>query len=59
MHPTIQFEIAKTRVADMQHEAERDRTVRIARTPRVPRAPRAARRQSVPGTLAQRLLRLS
>jgi hypothetical protein len=58
MHPTVQFEIAKTRVVDMRHDAERDRTARVARAARTSgaaRNSRAARR----GTFAQRLLRLS
>jgi hypothetical protein len=57
MHPTIQFEIAKTQAADMRHEAERDRAVRIARAARTARP--AQRRPRAPGALAQRLLRLS
>jgi hypothetical protein len=59
MHPTIQFEIAKTRVADLQHQAERDTVVRIASAARRAGASRGTRRLSAPGALAQRLLRLS
>jgi hypothetical protein len=65
MHPSIQFEIARTRVADLQHQAERDTVARIASAARRAgasrgtRASRAVRRLSAPGALAQRLLRLS
>jgi DNA invertase Pin-like site-specific DNA recombinase len=62
MHPTIEFEVAKARVADMQHQAERDTVVRTARAARragASRGTRGGRRLSAPGALAQRLLRLS
>ena len=34
MHPTIEFEFAKSRAADMQRRAERDRVARAARAGR-------------------------
>jgi hypothetical protein len=57
MHPTIQFEFAKSRAADMQRRAERDRVARAARPAR--QESRPARRLAAPRTLALRLLRLS
>jgi hypothetical protein len=58
MHPTI--ELAKSRAADMQRRAERDRVARAAQAarPAEPR-PRSARRLAAPRALALRLLRLS
>jgi hypothetical protein len=44
MHASIQYEIAKTRVADMQQQADRDRAVRAAGQPSQPGQPRRARR---------------
>jgi hypothetical protein len=50
MHASIQYEIAKTRVADMQQQADRDRAVRAAGQPSQPGQPRSARRGSrLPG----------
>ena len=59
MH-TIQIELAKSRAADMQCQAERARVVRAARAAR-PAQPglRSARRRAAPRALALRLLRLS
>ena len=60
MHPTIQFEFAKSRAADMQRRAERDRLSRYARATRPSRPEsRSARGLAAPRTLALRLLRLS
>jgi hypothetical protein len=60
MHATIQFEFAKSRAADMQRRAERDRLSRAARTARPPRQrSRSARGLTAPRALALRLLRLS
>jgi|HubBroStandDraft_3_1064219.scaffolds.fasta_scaffold606838_1 hypothetical protein len=62
MH-TIQIELAKSRAADMQGQAERARLVRAARVARVARpaqpGSRSARRRAAPRALALRLLRLS
>jgi hypothetical protein len=65
MH-TIQIELAKSRAADMQCQAERAGVVRAARAARVVRAARPAqpgsrssRRRAAPRALALRLLRLS
>jgi hypothetical protein len=59
MH-TIQIELAKSRAAEMQGQAERARVVRAARAAR-PAQPgsRSARRRAAPRALALRLLRLS
>jgi hypothetical protein len=43
MHPTIHYEIAKTRGAELRREAERDRIARSGRTPGRGRAQAAAR----------------
>lgn len=60
MHPSIQFEFAKSRAADMQRRAERDRVARAARAARPSRrGSRSARRLVAPRTVALRLLRLS
>jgi hypothetical protein len=75
MHPTIQLEIARSRAADMQGQAERARVARTARAGRPARhGPRSAgrlaarpaqpgshstRRLAAPRALALRLLRLS
>jgi hypothetical protein len=63
MHPTIQIEIARTRVADMRRQAERDGVARAARASRASRPERkppwSARHRPAPRTLAQRLLRSS
>jgi hypothetical protein len=53
MHASIQYEIAKTRVAEMQQQADRDRAIRAAAQPsqsrqagqsRQPGQPRGGRR---------------
>ncbi|HTZ24441.1 MAG TPA: hypothetical protein VMC83_10635 [Streptosporangiaceae bacterium] len=44
MHASIQYEIAKTRVAEMQQQADRDRAIRAAGQPSQPGQPRRARR---------------
>jgi hypothetical protein len=44
MHASIQYEIAKTRVAEMQQQADRDRTIRAAGQPRESGQRRGARR---------------
>jgi hypothetical protein len=51
MHPSIHYEIMKTRVADWQTEADQDRLAQTA-----DRARRARQRPSRPGALARRLL---
>jgi hypothetical protein len=51
MHPTIQYEIAKTLGAELRREAEQDRIARAGR------APARARSQAVPGPMARRLRR--
>ena len=56
MH-TIQIELAKSRAADMQCQAERARVVRAA-CPAQPGS-RSSRRRAAPRALALRLLRLS
>jgi hypothetical protein len=65
MHPTIQIEIAKSRAADMQRQAEHHRVVRRARAAGAAGFARPARQRSrhpgrrpAPRALA-RLLRLS
>jgi hypothetical protein len=54
MHASIQYEIAKTRVAEMQQQADRDRAIRVAGQPRQPGRPgqpgRARRGWRLPGT---------
>ena len=60
MHPTIHFEIAKNRAADMQRRAERDRVARAAHAARQARQePGSAHHLAAPRALALRLLRLS
>jgi hypothetical protein len=47
MHASIQYEIAKTRVAEMQQQADRDRAIQAAGRPSQagkPGQPRRARR---------------
>jgi len=60
---SIQIEIARSRVADMRRQAERDRVARVARAGRAARPERkpsrSARHLPAPRTLAQRLLRSS
>lgn len=52
MHPIIQEQLAKARIADYQRQAERDRMARAARIARKPRD-----RRFVPGDLATVLAR--
>jgi hypothetical protein len=69
MHPVIQLEIAKSRAADMQRRAERERVARAAHAARAADAvgsaraarqePRSVRGLSAPRKRARRLLRLS
>jgi hypothetical protein len=60
MHPTIQYEIAKNRGADLLRRAERDRVARTAHAARqAPREPGSGRHLAAPRALALRLLRLS
>jgi len=53
MHASIQYEIAKTRVAEMQQQADRDRAIRVAGQPGEPGRPgqsgRARRGWRLPG----------
>jgi hypothetical protein len=57
MYPTIHYEIAKARVAELHQQAQRDALARVAR-----RARRAERQQSrhlasrLPGVAARRVL---
>ena len=44
MHASIQYEIAKSRVAEMQQQAGRDRAIRVAGQPRQPGQPGQPRR---------------
>jgi hypothetical protein len=44
MHASTQYEIAKTRVAEMQQQADRDRAIQAAGRPSQPGQPRRARR---------------
>jgi hypothetical protein len=60
MHPTIHYQIAMNRAADMQRRAERDRVARAAHAARqATREPGSARHLAAPRAFALRLLRLS
>lgn len=53
MYSTFNHEIGKERIADMHHEAQRDKLARAARAPRQPSARRALR---LPFVAARRVL---
>jgi hypothetical protein len=42
MHPTIQYQLAQARIADLRHQAERDALARSARRSRRPHRRQAA-----------------
>ena len=57
MHPTISYELAKARIADLRGQAERAQTARAARRARPARAEYAKNPVlSRPGVLARRAL---
>ena len=58
MHPSIQHEIAKARVADMHRQAERDRIAQAAHRARLAKRRHGTQPTPGVGALAHRLLQV-